>query len=198
MEINKAELLDKKAAIGSHSQETQAEIFDADDIIRKLKSVMNDQPILKNLTKVIDNGMVRSILDNKQLFINTLLIKELNFFISFEKNMKRRKRIKANFDLIRSVIEEIREENASVLGFYVELSKPLFNRYNYMDKKRAIKKYRAKRDKRKDPSHKRYRQRKELANKRLRYRGKFIKKPKLDLEKIAKEFEKEKSGFLIN
>lgn len=198
MEINKSELLEKKAAIGSHSQETQAEIFDSDDIIRKLKSVMNGQPILKNLTEVIDNSMVRAILDNKQLFINTLLIKELNFFISFEKNMKRRKRIKANFDLIRSVIEEIREENASVLGFYVELSKPLFNRYNYMDKKRAIKKYRAKRDKRKDPSQKRYRQRKELANKRLRHRGKFIKKPKLDLEKIAKEFEKEKSGFLIN
>ena len=198
MDTGRLSQVDKQTAKVSQSQKTQAEILDADEIIRKLKSVMNGQPVWENLTKVIDNGMIRDILDDKALYINTLLIKELNFFINFEKNVKRRKRVRASFDLIKSVIDNISEENASVMGFYVELSKPLFNRYNYMEKKRAIRKYRVKRDKRKDPTYIRYRQRKELANKRLRHRGKFIKKPKLDLEQIAREFEKEKTGFLNN
>ena len=156
-------------------------------LVKKLGTILGEKPEHKNLSVALQNGLFQELLEDKEVYINGILIKEIEGFIKFEKDMKRKKRVKANFDLIESVLDGLTDTNASVLGFFIELSRGTLNRYKFMEKKKAITKYLTKKKRRKDFRFIRYHVRKELAGKRLRYRGKFIKKPKVDLEQIARE-----------
>ena len=160
-------------------------------LLKKLGMILGERSEHKNLSLAIQNGLFQELLEDERVYINSILIKEIEGFIKFEKEIKRKKRVKANFDLVESVLNELTDTNASVLGFFIELSRGSLNRYKFMDKKKAISKYLTKKKRRKDFRFIRYHVRKELAGKRLRHRGKFIKKPKVDLAQIARELNSE-------
>lgn len=75
------------------------------------------------------------------------------------------------------------------MGHFLKLIEDDFaNVYSKQKLKKAIEKYREKRTNRKKQYKIRYRVRKELAEKRLRHKGKFIKNKKIDLQKLMNEF----------
>lgn len=146
---------------------------------------------------MVRDNMFKEVINDESIYINQLLTKELNTFIKFEKNLRKKKRVKSGFCLMDSLIKTMKDENASVLGFYLEVAKPYFNKYNYIEKKRAIGKYLLKKKERRHFNLHKGKERKEMADKRLRCKGKFIKKPKINLEEVAKEFERQREkGFI--
>lgn len=159
-----------------------------ENLSRKLQKTVQGSKNNKHLQSLINNPFVKEIISDRTIKANFVLIKEVEAFIRFEKNLKRKRRVRSNFSLIDVILQERSDDNASVIGFFTELSRGIGGRFGFLERKRAIGKYLAKKERRKDLRFIRYHVRKELACKRLRHRGKFIKKPKVDLEEIAREF----------
>lgn len=67
--------------------------------------------------------------------------------------------------------------------------------YSYLDRARATRRYIDKRNKRRSNKFIRYDVRRKLANNRLRAKGKFLKKAKVDIMEVAKELKAHQANF---
>lgn len=163
-----------------------------EEVIFTLKTLLNDNSSEKSLRMILKENILHLVFRDHHTLINKLLARELLNFIDYEKRNRKRKKVRANFDLIDRILVDD-EKNGGNLIDHLEICRPLGRRFNFREKRRAVESYLVKKRKRKDSNYIRYRVRKELACKRLRFKGKFIKKPKIDLKEMALEFEKKGS-----
>ena len=127
-----------------------------------------------------------SILTDDEIATNQILLGEVGRLVEYENKMMYSKRANANFDLL-VVLKAHQKESDTELDQYIEIGKSINCRFCPFDRQRAIFLYKQKKKNRRNLSYIRYTVRKELASKRLRYKGKFIKKPRLDLQSIVNE-----------
>lgn len=160
-----------------------------EEVILTLQGLVQDNSIERSLRMILKENILHLVFRDHQTLINKLLARELLNFINYEKRTRKRKKVKANFTLIDRILLDD-ERNGGNLIEYLEICRPLGRRFTIREKRRALDSYLVKKRKRKDSNYIRYRVRKELACKRLRHKGKFIKKPKIDLKEMALEFEK--------
>lgn len=100
--------------------------------------------------------------------------------------------ISENFDLLDYLKRNLKKNNLPgfVWGIFDEIKKEKFI-YGNTRRHRAIKKYKQKKNQRKNSNFIRYKVRKNLAEKRKRFKGKFIKNEKIDMKKAMQDFIKE-------
>ena len=97
--------------------------------------------------------------------------------------------LRFNFNLLDQILFENSQHPYLKPVYYKELSEQK-NIYVYgkFRRKKAIEKYKKKKLQRKNSNFIRYKVRKNLAEKRKRHKGKFIKNKKIDMQKAMKEF----------
>ena len=156
--------------------------FNVTEVVSELKTLD------KELLPLLELKVFEAVFAVESGTVNQLLARETLNYLRYEQRARRRRRVAAGFCLRT----EIEREGGKGRELVERLEEGVV-RYGYRERKRAVESYLVKKRKRKDSNFVRYRVRKELACKRLRFRGKFIKKPKVDLAKMALEF-REKNG----
>lgn len=101
--------------------------------------------------------------------------------------------ISENFDLLDFLVNENRQTKYPpfVKNIFEEIQKDKYV-YGGTRRQKAIKKYKQKKNQRKNSNFIRYKVRKNLAEKRKRFKGKFVKNEKIDMKKAMQDFLKEK------
>lgn len=100
--------------------------------------------------------------------------------------------ISENFDLLDFLAKHNKKSGlpSFVKGIFEEIKREKII-YGNIRRQRAIKKYKQKKNQRKNSNFIRYKVRKNLAEKRKRFKGKFIKNEKIDMKKAMQDFIKE-------
>lgn len=162
-------------------------------LAESLEKIINSSitPKSLNFNCGFDKETLKNFICNGEVKINELLLREINKTIVYDQKLQRRIRVNSGFDLLGELTTES-ESEASELSKYIKISTINLRRFSYVERQKAIKKYLSKKEKRKDFSFIRYTVRKELAKKRLRFKGKFVRKPKVDLKVMADDFEKKR------
>ena len=132
----------------------------------------------------------QDLMMDRSIGTNSLLISELKTLIDFEKRQKKRRRVNASFDLMDIFKGDVLVEDEG-MSKYLHIARPVLGKFNYYQRKQAIENYLIKKKKRKEFGYIRYKVRRELASKRVRCKGKFVKKPKVNLMLMAKEYNKQ-------
>lgn len=152
-----------------------------------IPNISNYMSSLKDIKKKIfhsdENNDIHS--DNEEETEIFNLESELDFV------MTKNNVVKNNFCLIDHIIDENQktpylsgEEYKNLLKF----GECTRYRYSNQQRKRAIQKYKEKKLNRKNSTYVRYKIRKDLAEKRKRHKGKFIKKKKINLKKAFNDY----------
>lgn len=162
--------------------------IDLEALLKQLEDNLNDKNADQDFKKLLNTNILQKVLKEKETTLNSILIKEVSNFIEEEKRTRKRRRVKAGFDLFSSIINSELDKHP-FLSKYLNIAKTDLYRFSAFKRKKAISIYTAKKLKRKELGFVRYKRRKELASKRLRFKGKFLKKPKVDLAKVAREFD---------
>ena len=161
------------------------------------KSLYNNSVVAGRVGYPGDNELLDLINDNR-LLTNSILKKELQTQQIFHRCDENNDRIPANFNLLN----QLRLENDDTIKEYIDKSFMRVKRLSKKDKKKSISIYMAKREKRKNRGFIRYQVRKDLAVKRKRFKGKFVKNEKMDLRKaleiyMQKELNKKMNNLKI-
>lgn len=127
------------------------------------------------------------LVGDENVFTNRLLVSELKALVEFEKKQKKKRRVNASFDLLDIFKDDVIVEKEDMC-MYLKIAKPKLAKFNYHQRKKAIENYLMKKRKRKEFGYIRYKVRRELASQRVRCKGKFVKKPKVNLELMAKQY----------
>jgi hypothetical protein len=129
----------------------------------------------------------KRLLEDRCTGTNKLLINELKALIEYESKQKKKRRVNASFDLLDLFREDVIVDKGGI-GAYLNIVKPKLVKFGYHHRKQAIENYLIKKKKRKEFGYIRYKVRRELASKRVRCKGKFVKKPKVNLELMAQQY----------
>ena len=142
----------------------------------------------------IGKKMFNTIVKDPKLVCNQILRNELQTQVELNKEAENRNKIPSSFCLLRIIKCE---EDFTKYKEYLDPVILRVKRLSKTGKQQSIQNYLRKRDKRKRNTSIRYQVRKDLAVKRKRHKGKFIKSEKIDLQKAVQLFnEKELSKDL--
>lgn len=124
-----------------------------------------------------------------------ILDAEMGGLLDFSRKRNMRVKVCAQF----SLAEHLRaQSNDLCLSKNLNLIDEEFSAemaYNHIDQARAMHRYIAKRNKRKSNTYIRYDVRRKLANNRLRVKGKFLKKAKVDIADVIRQLQEQKLNF---
>ena len=160
--------------------------FDYNKTLRRLERLFKSVNKSKTTASRIRKKQLTVILSDDTIKTNQILRGEVEKLIEYESDIRHKERANANFDLLL-VLKSNKQQIDSELDRFIEIGKSVNRRLSPYERKKAINLYRKKKKNRKNLSYIRYNVRKELANKRLRYKGKFIKKPRINLQSIVTE-----------
>lgn len=150
--------------------------------IPNISNYMSSMKAIKN--KIFqDDGNADGVSDNEEEIFN--LESELDFV------MTKNNVVKNNFCLIDHIIDENKSKpylNNEEYDNLLKFGECTRYRYSNQQRKRAIQKYKEKKLNRKNSTYVRYKIRKDLAEKRKRHKGKFIKKKKINLKKAFNDY----------
>ena len=118
------------------------------------------------------------------------MVNEFRLLLDFSKKRNMRQRVPAQFSLIKHM--ENNKDNDSTTAMtqkvYTELDE--IKIYSSFTRARALSTYLNKKKQRKSADFIRYYERQKLANTRLRTKGKFVKKARIDIKEVAKDITK--------
>ena len=169
----------------SESLEGPNDDKDAVDLYEMLKERFTGHKgneMVMELIEIAKSNIFDGNFENKEYILNSELEKLLNF--SKRRNM--RQRACAQFNLPAIIINDTQKISQSDITRLVESYKDLAT-YNSAEKTVAIKRYLSKRNSRKISKTVRYNVRSNFAAQRPRANGKFMKKTRIDMKKVAEE-----------
>lgn len=160
--------------------------FDYNKTLIRLERLFKSVNKSKTTASRIRKKQLTVILSDDTIKTNQILRGEVEKLIEYESEIRHKERANANFDLL-FVLKANKKQIDSELDRFIEIGKPINLRLSPHERRKAIHIYKKKKKNRKNLSYIRYSVRKELASKRLRHKGKFIKKPRINLQTIINE-----------
>ena len=147
------------------------------------KSLFTNTLFNGSMCKFKDNDFT-NILNDSSLAVGGILKNELATQKELFDYEEEHRTIPADFNLY----EYIKNDKNKEIDHFMNAEEFKIRKLNQRERKRAIRKYLNKKEKRRDLGSIRYHIRKDLAIKRKRHKGKFVRNKRIDLKAAAKEF----------
>ena len=157
------------------------------------KSLFTNTIFNSSVYKFKDNDF-NNILNDSSLAVGGILKNELTTQKELFEFEEEHKAIPADFNLY----EYLKNDNNKEIDKFMTEEEFKIRKLNKRERKRSIKKYLNKKAKRRDLGSIRYHIRKDLAIKRKRHKGKFVKNQRIDLTTAAQEFHQDMLAKELN
>lgn len=153
-------------------------------LLGALKRSLCNNNVLTGAVNGFGGDELFSLIDNHKLLNNPILQNELITQELFMKHEEQNNKVSANFNLLTHLRQTVEGENERYVEYAIMRVKKLTKR----EKRKSIQVYLEKKNNRKRKKFIRYQVRKDLAVKRKRFKGKFVKNNKMNLQIAVQEY----------
>lgn len=167
------------------AHETKEESSYCNNLLTALKKSLYQNNLITGTFNALTDSVLLDLIEDSDLGSNFILKNELTHQMNMLRIEEESEKVPANF----SLVEHMRGEKSSEqLEDYIEIGMMRIKKLSKHEKQSSISKYLSKKQRRKSKGYIRYQVRKDLAVKRKRHKGKFIKNNKIDLKRAAEMY----------